>query len=107
MPGNEKEIINMTKKQELEKVKSQNEKLLKRIAEERQKVSGYEEIAKLYSAYIAILLYKLGADSEDKAVKISDDVIKSAIANFETRAFPSDDGIWNLYYCDKGGGDGE
>lgn len=91
----------MTKKQELEKVKRQNEKLLKIISEERQRVAGYEEIAKLYSAYIAILLQRLKADSKDTAITLRDEEIKYAITSFETRAVPMDEGAWSLYYCEK------
>lgn len=87
----------MAKKQELEKVKSQNEKLLKRIAEERQKVSGYEEIAKVYSAYIAILLNKLGA-TKDNTITITAGEVTKALKMYEARAIQVDGGYG--LYCD-------
>ena len=76
----------LTKAQELAKVKGQNEKLLKMVNAEREKVKGYEEIAKVYSAYIAILLKKLGATDSNNAITIPKVEIAKALEHYETRA---------------------
>lgn len=85
----------LTKKQELQIVKDKNYKLMKMIGEEREKVAGYEQIAKLYGAYIAILLEKLGA-TQDKPVNISKADATGAMSRIEARAMSSEDG-WCLY----------
>ena len=81
----------ITKKQELEKVKKQNQKLMKMLAEEREKIAGYEQIAKVHSAYIAILLKAMG-----NAVTITESEVKEALEKYEVRALRVDDG-WSLY----------
>ena len=80
---------------ELENVKRQNEKLLRMVAEEREKVRGYEEIAKVHSAYISILLKRLGA-KEDKPAIITAEEVKEALGKYEARAMPTEDG-YGLY----------
>ncbi len=88
----------LTKSQKLEKVKKQNERLLKMIGEEREKVAGYEQIAKVHSAYISILLKRLGATKEN-AVDITAQEIAEAIeGKSEARAFMSEQGAYSLYY---------
>lgn len=86
----------MTLKQELKITKSQNEKLLKMVEAERQKTDGYNQIIKMYSAYISILLQRLGA-TKDNAVLMKNSDIKYALNSFEARVLTSDDG-WNLYF---------
>ena len=81
----------LTKKQEMAKLKKQNERLLKMVAEEREKVAGYEQIAKVHSAYIAILLKAIG-----NSVTITESEVKEALEKYEVRAFRVDDG-WSLY----------
>ena len=85
----------LTKKQELANVKKQNEKLLKMVGEEREKVAGYEQIAKVHSAYISILLNKLGATRKNM-ITITAREIKEALKMYETRAIRDDDG-YSLY----------
>ena len=85
----------MTKKQEMAKIKNQNYKLMKMLAEERQKVAGYEQIAKIHSAYISILLNKLGA-TKDNMITITASEVKEALKKYEARAIPSEDG-YSLY----------
>jgi len=87
----------VTKKQELEKVKKQNDRLLKMINGEREKVAGYEQIAKVHSAYIAILLKKLGA-TKDNTITITGEEVKEALEKYETRAmFEPTDNSWKIY----------
>lgn len=86
----------LTKMQELEKVKKQNNKLMKMVAEEREKVAGYEQIAKVHSAYISILLKELGA-TEDNMITITASEVKDALEHYETRAIPNVDGSYSLY----------
>ena len=91
------EKVELTKDQELEKVKKQNQRLLKMIEEEREKVAGHEQIAKVHSAYIYILLKRLGA-TKDNAVGINSQEIAEAIEKDEVRAFISEQGALSLYY---------
>ena len=86
----------VTKKQELEKVKKQNDKLMKMIGEERQKVAGYEQVAQVNSAYISILLKRLGA-TEDNKVDIQASEVTEALAKYEARAVATEGGF-GLYY---------
>ena len=86
----------LTKKQELEKVKKQNDRLLKMIAEERQKVVGYEQVAQVNSAYIAILLKRLGA-TEDNKVDIQASEVSEALTKYITWATATEGGF-ALYY---------
>lgn len=65
------------------------------LAAEREKVAGHEELAKVHSAYITILLNKLGATEENK-VTITDEEIKEALVRYEARAVKAEGG-WSLY----------
>lgn len=85
----------LTKKQKLQKEKNRNHRLLKMIAEERAKVAGYEQIAKVHSAYISILLQKLGA-TKDNMITITAGEVKEALRKYEARAMPAEDG-YSLY----------
>jgi len=87
----------MTKKQEMAKIKKQNDKLVKMLAEERQKVAGYEQLAKVHSAYISILLQKLGA-TKDNMITITSAEVTEALKKYEARALPSEDGF--SLYCE-------
>ena len=80
---------------ELAKMKKQNERLLRMVAEEREKVAGYEQIAKVHSAYISILLKKLGA-TEDNMITVTADEIKEALKYYEARAVTTGGG-YSLY----------
>jgi hypothetical protein len=90
--------MSLTKKQELERVKKQNRRLLKMIAEERQKVAGYEQVAQVNSAYISILLKRLGA-TEDNRVDIQASEVTEAMAKYEARALATENGF-GLYYAE-------
>lgn len=85
----------MKKKQKLVKAKAQKERLLKMITDEREKVAGYEQLAKVHSAYIAILLKRLGATRE-KPLTITSEETKEAIMNYEARAL-IENGDYNLW----------
>lgn len=85
------------KKQELEKVKMRNDRLMKMINEEREKVKGYEEIAKVHSAYISILLRELGA-TKDNMITITTSEVTEALKKYETRAMQVDGGY--SFYCE-------
>lgn len=71
------------------------EKLKEMLLAEREKVAGYEQVAKVHSAYISILLKKLGA-IKDNTVTITDSEIKEALNKYEARAVKTEDG-WGLY----------
>lgn len=83
----------MTKERE----KKRNEKLLQMVEAEREKVAGYEQITKLYSAYISILLERLGA-TEDNAVNIGKTEAVEAMNRLEARAISTEDGY--RLYCE-------
>ena len=87
----------MTKKQEMARLQKQNEKLLKMIAEERQKVKGYEQIAQVHSAYISILLKRLGA-TEDNMIDITSAEVTEALKKYEARAIQTEEGF--SLYCE-------
>ena len=85
----------LTKKQKLQKEKNRNHRLLKMIAEERAKVAGHEQLAKVHSAYISILLQKLGG-TKDNMITITAGEVKEALKKYEARAMPAEDG-YSLY----------
>lgn len=70
-------------------------KLKQMIEEERQKVKAHEQIAKVHSAYISILLKKLGA-TEDNPQTFTKAEIKEALEKYEARGIPVEDGysLW-------------
>ena len=67
------------------------------IAAERGKVKGYEELAMVHSAYITILLKKLGA-TEDNMLTITPLEITEALQKYEARAVPAENGF--SLYCE-------
>jgi hypothetical protein len=67
----------------------------KKYVAECEKVAGYEELAKMHSAYITILLNKLGA-TEDNMLTITLDEVKEALEKYEARAKPAENG-YGLY----------
>lgn len=84
------------KAKEAARRKRQNEKLRRMLEEEKKSVAGYEELKKIQSAYVAILLKKLGA-TEDNPVMITSDEIKEALAQDNVRAIIEDVGVWKFY----------
>lgn len=63
---------------------------------EQQKIAGYEQMSKIYSAYLYLLLKKLEA-TKDSMVTFKKDEIQEAIQSCAIRALPEEDG-WSLYY---------
>ena len=88
----------MKKKQKLVKAKAQKERLLNMVSEARQKVAGYEQLAQVHSAYISILLKKLGA-TKDNMLIITAEEVKEALTKYETRAMPVENGFG--LYCES------
>ena len=75
----------------------QKQKLKDMLEAEREKVRGYEQIAKVHSAYIAILLNKLGA-TEDKPITIKASEVTEALEKYEARAMVEPkESSWKLY----------
>lgn len=72
------------------------DELQDQLDKEKAKIAGYEEMAKVYSAYIYLLLKKLEA-TKDSVVTFKKDEIQEAIQNCGIRALPVEDG-WSLYY---------
>ena len=85
----------MKKKQKLVKAKAQKARLIKMVTDEKEKVAGYEQIAKVHSAYISILLNKLEA-KKDNPVTITASEVTEALKKYEARAMPAEDG-YSLY----------
>jgi hypothetical protein len=73
----------------------QKEKLKQMLEAERAKVAGYEQLAKVHSAYISILLKKLGA-TEDNMIVIAASEVTEALKKYEARAIATDGGF-SLY----------
>lgn len=67
--------------------KKKFDKLIKMVEEERARVAGYKEIAKLHTAYISILLKRLEAISEDTKVVVTNAEITEAMEKYEAKAF--------------------
>jgi len=84
----------LTMKQQMDTLREQNKKLVEMISEERERVVGYEQIAKLHAAYIAVLLKRLGATKENPA-EIADADVHEAMQH-EVRGYP-DGKAWKLY----------
>lgn len=84
------------RKIERQRIKAWHKYYEKRIAEEKGKRSGYEELAIVHSAYISILLKKLGATEENK-VDIKASEITEALSKYEARAVATEGGF-GLYY---------
>ena len=79
----------------------QKEKLKQMLEAEREKVKSYEEVAKVHSAYIGILLRRLNA-TEENGVTITREEVSHAISHFETRAYTDGKkGEWKLYCVEK------
>lgn len=68
---------------------------MKMVGEEREKVEGYKQIAKVHSAYISILLNKLGA-TKDNMITITASEVTEALTKYEARAMQTEDG-YSLY----------
>lgn len=83
-----------------DKLKKLNEKLVEMVKAEKEKVAGYNQIAKLHSAYIAILLDKLGG-TEDNPILIENIDVTNALEETEVRGYPPYEGAWCLYYAKK------
>lgn len=77
-------------------VDKQKEKLKQMLEAEREKVAGYEQLAKVHSAYISILLKKLEA-TEDNPINIKASDVTQALEMYESRAIATNDGF-GLYY---------
>ena len=75
---------------------NQKEKLKQMVEAEREKVAGYEQLAKVHSAYIAILLRKLEA-TKDNPINIKASDVTQALEMYESRAIATNDGF-GLYY---------
>lgn len=74
---------------------AQKIKLKKMLMVERAKVKDYEAIAKVHSAYISILLKRLGA-TEDNPQTFTKAEIKETLEKYEARGIPVEDGysLW-------------
>ena len=75
-------------------------KLEQMLKAEKEKTKAYDQIAKIHSAYIAILLKKLEA-SKDNAVVITSEEVSEAMESFETRGLPVEGGF-GLYFEEVG-----
>lgn len=83
--------MRLTNKKKLEIADRKNEKLIKMVEAERERVAGYEQIAKLHAAYIAHLLGKLGATKDNPLTITKDDVAEAM--KLEVRGAPCSEGF--------------
>lgn len=79
----------------------QKDKLKRMLIAEREKVAGYEQVAKVNSAYISILLKRLGA-TEDNKIEIKASEITEALTRYGTFAVATEEGF-ALYYTEPMG----
>ena len=75
-----------------EKLQQKLEKMKARFEEERERVKAYEQIVKIYGAYMAVLLSALGA-TKDKPFSMKHSDITRGLEELETRAVSNDDGF--------------
>lgn len=75
-------------------------KLEQMLKAEKEKTKAYDQIAKIHSAYIAILLKKLEA-SKDNTVVITSEEVSEAMEKYETRGLPVEGGF-GLYFEEVG-----
>lgn len=80
-----------TMKQRFDAECMRNERLLKMVEAEREKVAGYEQLAKLHAAYIAFLLQKLGA-TKDNPITITKEDVAGAM-ELEVLGLPDGEGF--------------
>lgn len=69
-------------------------KLIKMLENEREKVAGYEQLARVHTAYIGVLIGRLGA-TKDNPITITKDDVAEAM-KYEVRGYPEGD-AFNLY----------
>ena len=80
-----------TMKQRFDAECMRNEKLIQMVEAEREKVAGYEQLAKLHAAYIAFLLQKLGA-TKDNPITITKEDVAGAM-ELEVLGLPDSEGF--------------
>lgn len=92
----------MNKKNKVKRInaKAQKARMLNDVREAKERVAGYEQMAQVQSAYISVLLKKLGA-TEDNKVEVSATDITEALEKYEARAIATENGF-ALYYVGKG-----
>lgn len=84
---------------EKEKLQQKLEKMKSRFEGERERVKAYEQIVKIYGAYMAVLLRALKATKE-KPFKLTHADISKSLEELETRAIPSEEGF-EIYVEEK------
>ena len=78
-------------------LENKNAKLIERAERRDEEIQGYQELGKIHSAYIAILVKRLGA-TEDNPVEITRGEVYRAIDRYETRAsFDRETDTYSLY----------
>lgn len=89
----------MNKKNKVKRInaKAQKARMLNAVKEAKERVAGYEQMAQVQSAYISILLKRLGA-TEDNKVDIKATEVTEALEKYEARAIATEEGF-ALYYA--------
>lgn len=82
-----------------EKLQQKLDKMKARYEDERERVRAYEQIVKIYGAYMALLLRALNA-TKDKPFKLTHTEITEGMNKLETRAVPSEGGF-EMYVEEK------
>ncbi len=87
--------------QKLKVLQKKNEQLFKMVNDEREKTAGYEQVARLYTAYISILLRMLNA-TEEKRVTIKGTDIKEALERFVASAtYDTENDVYSLWCVEQ------
>ena len=86
----------LIKNKDAARIARQNERLRKMYEIERDKTAGYEELAKVQNAYVAILLKKLNA-TETKPVTITNDDVKEVLGKDIVKVNIVESGSWQFY----------
>ena len=87
--------MNKKKKNKIVKSKKWKDMFFEAKKEAREREAGYAQLAQVHSAYITILLRKLGA-TEDNMVTITGAEVKEALKQYEVRAVAAEGGF-SLY----------
>ena len=84
----------MNKKNKVKRInaKAQKARMLNDVKEAKERVAGYEQMAQVQSAYISILLKRLGA-TEDNKVDIKATEVAEALEKYEERAIATEEGF--------------
>ena len=74
-----------------------NEKLLQMVRDAKEREIGYEQIAKMYNAYISVLLNRLGATEGNEVVITGEDIANALSSCLARASYNSDKDEYSLW----------